>query len=310
MNKRVSKEDEHKYVLYTLLSNTIDHLGADTIKTKRIPTMHAYWGVEPYDVPHIGCLIPLLKIHDCMSLKIKSTILLADVHASLNNGVYNQEVITNRVHFYKFLFANILCKFNANNRNVKFALGSDIQLSKSYVMDLFMLTKIVNIEDAKKLCHNVVLPQHEQKVSSLVYPLMQIVDEAILDANIQIGSVNHKEIYTFTQGIELKQKMYLMHAVIPKEESVHFMDDLECIKEKCNKMRLETCMLIIKHIVYPIKGVFNTYTKFDEFIMVYNENGINEVELRNELANVIHSIVSPIRSLILENYILYKNAYD
>lgn len=330
-------------IIDTLTHDVVETIGFDHVAKYNEPlsSLHAYWGVEPVDLPSIGCLLPLLKIRDCVNLKIQSTILLADVHAMFNNNFDPR--ITNKVTFYKFLFHCILGKIGKLHRDsYKIVVGSDIQLNKTYMLELFGLMKITTIEKAKEICHDVIHDDvtkygmsnankedkddkgnnkedgnmtsnstsdhnccvvvkavRSDKVSSLVYPLMQIIDEAMLKANIQIGNAKQKEIYKYAQSVEVKKRAYLIHETINCD--ITFIDSHQVVKDKCANMDIDECWKIVKYIVIPINGLFYTYCNIDHLKIAFADGEMTIDMIRDKLADSISEIIEPIRNTISQN---------
>lgn len=304
------KQAAQRDFINTLKENVIETINLDKCFYNKANMLHAYWGVEPADNPTIECLVPILKLRDCINLKIKTTILIADVHAELNlieqttADAESKQLHINSTNdkaiFYEFLFKLILSQLKMNDCVIK--RGSDIQLNRGYVLDLFRLMKETKIDDAKNIGRGIVSAAHDNKVSSLVYPLMQIVDEAALDANIQIGSITQKAIYEYANTIATKPRTYLMHEHIAC--NITFTDHDDLIKYKCNEMTDETCLSIIKHIVLPIYGKFNSYTNYNDIVAMLLDKDISMTDIRFYLALDLIRIIKPIREYDDKNKVI------
>jgi tyrosyl-tRNA synthetase len=57
---------------------------------------------------------------------------------------------------------------------LKFVQGTDYQLSKEYMLDVYKLTSLVSEHDAKKAGAEVVKQSEHPQVSGLLYPLLQV----------------------------------------------------------------------------------------------------------------------------------------
>ncbi|MBS3115323.1 hypothetical protein J4482_01705 [Candidatus Woesearchaeota archaeon] len=53
------------------------------LESKKKPSI--YWGTTPTGKPHVGYFLPALKIADFLKAGFKVKILLADLHAALDN---------------------------------------------------------------------------------------------------------------------------------------------------------------------------------------------------------------------------------
>ncbi len=69
------------------------------LKNKAEPVV--YLGYAVTGRPHIGYIIPAMKIKDFANAGLKVKILLADLHAHLDNTKSPMELLDKRVEFYK-----------------------------------------------------------------------------------------------------------------------------------------------------------------------------------------------------------------
>ena len=69
----------------------------DILKTRNLSL---YWGTATTGKPHIGYLMPLLKIKDFLEADCDITILFADLHAYLDALKSTEEQLKYRVKYY------------------------------------------------------------------------------------------------------------------------------------------------------------------------------------------------------------------
>ncbi|GAB1522231.1 Tyrosine--tRNA ligase cytoplasmic [Rhizoctonia solani] len=99
----MSVSPETRFELIT--RNLQEVLGGDIIKSvlDEGKTPKCYWGTAPTGRPHIGYFVPLMKIADFLAAGVEVTILLADVHAFLDNLKAPLELVAHRVSYYSNL---------------------------------------------------------------------------------------------------------------------------------------------------------------------------------------------------------------
>lgn len=60
-----------------------------------------YWGTAPTGAPHVAYFVPMCKIADMLRAGCRVTILIADMHAYLDNMKAPWELLDLRVKYYK-----------------------------------------------------------------------------------------------------------------------------------------------------------------------------------------------------------------
>src|SRR4030043_2474761 len=96
MEKELSADEKFELIK----RNTAEIIGEDELKKllikKKKPVI--YWGTAPTGKPHVGYFIPFLKIADLLKAGFKVKILLADLHAALDNTPW--AVLDKRYNYY------------------------------------------------------------------------------------------------------------------------------------------------------------------------------------------------------------------
>lgn len=70
---------------------------------------------------------------------------------------------------------------------LEIVLGSSYQKSPEYVMDVYKLASLISEHDAKRAGAEVVKQSDNAPLSSLLYPILQVLDEQYLDVDVQFG---------------------------------------------------------------------------------------------------------------------------
>lgn len=205
--------------LELIISRLKEVIGLEDLKTlltKKNP--HIYWGTAPTGRVHIGYLIPLLKIADFLKADCQVTILIADIHAMLDNLKTTPELVDLRTQYYMEMITQILVNLQVPTDKLRFVVGSDFQTSSMYTLDLYKLCTLVTEHDAKKGGTEVVKQTTNPKLSSLVYPLMQALDEEYLEVDIQFGGIDQRKIFTLAMEylpcIGYNKRIHLMNPML------------------------------------------------------------------------------------------------
>ncbi|KAG9076745.1 hypothetical protein FS749_011429 [Ceratobasidium sp. UAMH 11750] len=201
--------------------NLQEVLGGDIIKAilneGRNPK--CYWGTATTGRPHIGYFVPLMKIADFLDAGVEVTILLADLHAFLDNLKAPVELVEHRVSYYSHLLKAIFESLGVPVDRLKFVIGSSYQLSKEYNMDNYRLCATVTEHDAKKAGAEVVKQVASPLLSGLLYPGLQALDEQYLDCDFQFGGVDQRKIFTFAElylpKLGYRKRAHLMNTMVP-----------------------------------------------------------------------------------------------
>lgn len=117
-------------------------------------------------------------------------ILLADVHAFLDNLKAPIDLITHRANFYKRVITCALKAIGVPTDRLEFVLGSSYQYEPKYNLDKYKLCAITSEHDARKAGAEVVKQSDSPPLSGLLYPLLQALDEEYLNVEVQFGGVD------------------------------------------------------------------------------------------------------------------------
>jgi tyrosyl-tRNA synthetase len=118
------------------------------------------------------------------------TILLADVHAFLDNLKAPLSLVEHRTSYYKYLLTAVFTSLRIPIDKLKFVQGKSYQLSQEYCLDVYKLSTLVTEHDAKKAGAEVVKQVESPLLSGLLYPGLQALDEEYLGVDFQFGGVD------------------------------------------------------------------------------------------------------------------------
>ncbi|CAA7263820.1 unnamed protein product [Cyclocybe aegerita] len=238
---------DEKYELITRRLQEV--LGGDSVKAilaeGRQPK--CYWGTAPTGRPHIGYFVPLVKIADFLRAGVHVKILLADVHAFLDNMKAPLELVGHRTKYYEYLLTTVFTSLGIPTSALQFVEGSSYQLTREYNLDNYKLCATVSEHDAKKAGAEVVKQVESPLLSGLLYPGLQALDEQYLDVDFQFGGVDQRKIFTFAElylpKLGYAKRAHLMNAMVPglaggkmsasdPNSKIDFLDTPEAIRKK------------------------------------------------------------------------------
>ncbi len=91
-----------------------------------------YIGLATTGKVHIGYFIPMMKVGDFLKSDFKFTILLADIHAHLDDQKTPFDLLGHRVKYYKEIISAMISSLGIDTKNLEFKRGSDFELEKDY----------------------------------------------------------------------------------------------------------------------------------------------------------------------------------
>jgi len=212
------------------------------IESKEAPT--AYVGYEPSGKIHMGHVLTVNKLIDLQNAGFNVTVLLADVHAYLNEKGTMEEV-RKIADFNKECFIAL----GLDEKKTNYVYGSDYQLEPDYMLNVLKLARATTLNRAKRSMDEVSRNADNPMVSQMVYPLMQAVDIALLGVDVAVGGIDQRKIHMLAReglsGLGYKAPICIHTPILlgldgkkMSSSSNNFisMDDTEkALKKKVNK---------------------------------------------------------------------------
>ncbi len=326
--------------------NTFEILGEDELealfKKKKKPVV--YWGTAPTGKPHVGYFLPMLKIADFLKAGFHVKILLADLHAVLDNVPWT--IVDKRYDYYSKVFPLMLKAIGADTKELEFVKGSEFQLAPEYMYDVLKLSSVASIHDTNKAASEVVKMGTNPKVSGLIYPLMQAVDEYYLDADAQLGGTDQRKIMVLAREnlpkIGYNSRIEIMNPLVPgligkkmsasdDKSKIDLLDDEKTVQKKlqgadCVSGDVDNGVLaFLKYVLMPIKqdikGTFvikrdkkyggdMNFKNYEEIEKLFVAKKLHPLDLKNAVADEISNLLKPIQKSrkVLEKF--SKEAYN
>ena len=181
--------------------NVVEILGEAELEkllnSKQKPVV--YLGTAITGSPHVAYFLWVLKLADFLKAGFKVKILLADLHGALDGTPW--EILEKRFGYYEKIVPLMFESLGVNTKDLEFVKGSSFELKKDYQEDLLKLATLVSVRDATKAASEVVKQGKNPKISGLIYPLMQALDEEYLGVDVQYGGLDQRKIFVLATEI-------------------------------------------------------------------------------------------------------------
>ncbi len=312
------------------------------LKEKKQPC--AYIGMACTGKIHIGYFVPIIKIKDFLNAGFKFKILIADLHAHLDDRKAPFELLDKRVKYYKEVLMAMLKSVKADVKNLEFVKGSDFQLEKDYVKDMLRLSAWNTLTRCRRAAAEVVRFGDEPKLSGFIYPIMQALDEEYLHVDCQYGGIDQRKLLMFAREnlpkLKYKPRIEIMTPMLPglkgekmsasvPESKIDILSSKEEIKTKINKafcpegiIENNGILAFFKQVIMIMKqdnkekliikrpekfGGNVSYNSYNELEKDFVSKKLHPMDLKTALTEELDKLIEPIRKSIDEK--LVKEAY-
>ena len=150
----------------------------------------AYVGYEPSGEIHLGHMMTVNKLIDLQNAGFEVIVLLADVHAYLNEKGEFEEIEEIAEYNRRAFIA-----LGLDESRAKFVLGSEYQLSREYMLDVLKMARMTTLNRARRSMDEVSRRKEDPVVSQMIYPLMQALDIAHLGVDLAVGGIDQRKIH-------------------------------------------------------------------------------------------------------------------
>jgi len=303
--------------------NTVEIVTEDDLKnllTK--PVKKVYAGYEPSGEIHLGHLVTINKLVDMQAAGFEVTVLLADLHAFLNRKG-TMERVGELAEYNKKCFEGLGLK------NVRYVLGSDLQLSRDYELLVLQLSQQVTLNRAMRSMDEVGRQMDHPTVSQMIYPLMQAADIAMLGVDAAVGGIDQRKIHmlarehliNFGYAAPVCIHTPILNGLDGKKMSssqgnyISVADSEEDIRKKCQKAFCppeipdNPLLQIFQNHIFPrlsevtIKrpekfGGDRTFASYATLEEAYRGGAVHPLDLKKACGDSLVSILAPVRDYI------------
>jgi len=292
-----------------------------------------YWGTATTGKPHVAYFVPMIKIADFLKAGCEVKVLLADLHAYLDNLKAPWELLEHRVKYYEEIIKAMLESINVPLDKLKFVRGTEFQLSRDYVLDVFKMSTVVTEHDAKKAGSEVVKQVQHPLLSGLLYPGLQALDEEYLKVDAQFGGVDQRKIFTLAEKylpvMGYKKRIHLMNPMVPgltgskmsssdEDSKIDLLDGASAVKKKLSKAFCEEgniedngILAFAKFVIFSVlelrhqtgfvierteeNGGNLTFKDYASLELAFAQKELHPLDLKNAASSFINDLLDPIR---------------
>jgi tyrosyl-tRNA synthetase len=307
--------------------NTEEIVGEEELKKllkgKKKPSVYLGWSIT--GKTHVGYYIPILKLADFLKAGFKVKLLLADLHGALDNTPW--DVLEKRYQYYSKTIPLMFKSIGVDIKNFEIVKGSDFELKKDYFIDLLKMSSFTSMHDAKRAGSEVVKFGDNPKLSGLIYPMMQALDEEYLGVDVQYGGVDQRKILMFAREslpkLGYKSRVEVMTPMIPglvgkkmsasiRASKIDLLDDEKSVLEKVKNAEMVAgnpnngVMSFLRYVIMAIKGDKKEkfvverdkkyggdleYSSYEEVEKDFVAKKIHPLDLKNSVAKEISKLL-------------------
>jgi len=286
------------------------------------PKKRVYAGYEPSGEIHLGHLVTVNKLRDLKDAGFEVVVLLADLHAFLNRKGTMEEV-------GELADYNRRCFEGLGLKDVTFVLGSELQLNPEYELLMLRLSQQITLNRATRSMDEVGRQMEAPTVSQMIYPIMQMVDIAMLGVDAAVGGIDQRKIHMLARE-HLVNAGYsppvcihtpILNGLDGKKMSsssgnyISVADTEETINKKCQKAFCppecedNAVLQMFQYHVFPRVPLvsvrrpekfggdleFNNYGALHE---AYQKGVIHPLDLKKTLGTYLADILAPVRDYV------------
>jgi tyrosyl-tRNA synthetase len=303
--------------------NTVEVVTEDDLRALLTqPHKKVYAGYEPSGEIHLGHLVTVNKLVDLQNAGFEVIVLLADLHAFLNRKGTMEKV-------GELAEYNQRCFEGLGLKNVKYVLGSDLQLNRDYELLVLQLSQQITLNRATRSMDEVGRQMDHPTVSQMVYPLMQMADIAMLGVDAAVGGIDQRKIHMLARehlinfGYKPPVCIHtpILNGLDGKKMSssqgnyISIADTEEDILKKCQKafcppeIAENPILQIFQHHIFPrlpeitIKrpekfGGDRTFTTYQDLEASYGKGEVHPLDLKKSCGECLVEIFEPVREYI------------
>jgi tyrosyl-tRNA synthetase len=338
---------EERYRL--VARNTAEVVTEEELRTLLDEDPTIYIGYAPTGEMHIGHFTTIRKLADFLRVGLDIKVLIADLHAHLDDEKSPFPLLDARSAYYREAITGMVEAAGASPEEIEFVQGREVELSAEYSLDLLRMAADTTVSRVGRAGSEVVRQSENPKLGSLVYPLLQSLDVAALDADIAYGGIDQRGIYMLSREVLPEHghdapvclfapllsgltggKMSASEA----GSSVSVTDDAEAVREKvldayCPQGEAEDNGILefLRYLVFPILndrdegddrfvvsrpeeyGGDVSYGSYEDLEREFLAEELHPQDLKAATARYIDDAVSPIRKRFAGRPDLLREAY-
>lgn len=325
---------------FELVSRNTAEIIGDLKEVLKKKDKSVYLGTAITGRPHIGYFVWIRKLSDFIKAGFKVKVLLADLHGLLDNTPWG--LLEKRYRYYNEVIPLMFECFGVDLKKLELVKGSGFELDKNYFLDVLKMSTFASVHDCTKAASEVVKLGDNPKLSGLIYPIMQALDEQYLDVDIQYGGIDQRKIFVFAREnlprIGYKSRVEVMTPLIPGLSSekmsasnlnskIDLLDDEKSVNEKINSALCVAgdvnnfLMAFLKYVLFVDRkkkfiiersekyGGNLTYSNYDSVEKDFISKKMHPMDLKNAVAKEINELLKPFQKKYSTLNKIAKEAY-
>lgn len=298
---------------------TIDELKA-LMENKQHP--RAYVGYETSGKVHLGHMLTANKLLDLQNAGFDIVVLLADLHAFLNEKGTLEEV--RKIADYN---RDCFIALGLDPEKTEFVYGTEYQLKPDYMLKILRMARNTTLNRARRSMDEVSRNAENPMVSQMIYPLMQAIDIADLHVDLAVGGIDQRKIHMLAREelprLGLPAPVCLHTPLIPglngekmsssKGNNIAVDEPAEDVEKKimsafCPAKVVENnpIMAIFKYHIFPRVGPITirrpakfggdmTYEKYEDLEAAFVSGAMHPMDAKKACAAYMVEILAPVR---------------
>jgi len=309
-------------------------------------TPSVYIGYAPTGEMHIGHFTTMRKLADFLRAGLDVTVLIADLHAHLDDEKSPFELLDARSRYYREAIEAMIAGAGADPDQVRFVRGTEFELDEEYTLDLYRMAAETTLARAQRAASEVVRESESPNLGGLLYPLMQTLDVRALGADIAYGGIDQRGIYMLSRELLPEYGWAAPVCVFApllsglsggkmsasdETSKVNLTDPPGTVAEKiddayCPAGELEGNGVLeyLQHLVFPVLaergeqfvverpeqyGGNAVYDTYDELEADFVSEELHPADLKTAAGESISEVIDPVRERLTETPEILAEAY-
>jgi len=310
------------------------------LEEKKHPS--AYWGTATTGKVHIAYFIPILKIANFLKAGFKFKILIANLHAHLDDQKSPWSLLNARSVYYQEIIQAMLDALKVDTTRLMFVRGSDFQTKKDYVLDVLRMSALTTLARTRRAAAEVVRFGKDPKMGGFFYPLMQTEDIPALEADVAYSGGDQRGIYAYSREllpqIGHDKPVCVFTPMLPglgggkmsssdEKSKIDLIDSKKDVEKKINSafcvagsLKDNGVMAFVEYFLFPFNeklkierskkfGGDKEYEEFSELKKDFVAKKLHPADLKKSVALELNKVLNPVRKRFDNRKGLLKEAY-
>jgi tyrosyl-tRNA synthetase len=306
----------------------------------------AYIGYAPTGEMHIGHFTTIRKLADFLRAGLDVTVLIADLHAHLDDEKSPFDLLDARSAYYEVAIEGMIEAAGADPDDVEFVRGTEFQLDREYTLEMYRMAAETTISRTQRAASEVVRESESPNLGGLIYPLMQNLDVKSLEADIAYGGIDQRGIYMLGREIlpdhGWHEPVCLFAPLLSglsggkmsasdASSKVNLTDDPETVADKINdaycpmgEREGNGVLEYVEYLVWPILdqngeefvverpeeyGGDLTYETYEALEEDFVDEELHPADLKSAAATYLADAIAPVRERLAQQENLLRESY-